>query len=91
MGCFFLLKAVSYQRLDARIRFCRSQSKISYNATVNELSEQNTNVPQRLQTSLEYSSSEGGQNSEIPVVCNVPEKNFTHNMLHYQTAHKSVC
>ena len=40
-------------------------------------------------------SSEGGQNSVIRVVCDVPElyqnKNFAQNILHYQTAKNQMC
>ena len=34
--------------------------------------------------------SRGGKNSVIPAICNVPEQNFSHNMLNYQTAYQSI-
>ena len=44
----------------------------------------------KFKTKFNYCSSGGGQNSVIPIVCDVPKQNHTHDMLYYQTAHKSI-
>ena len=50
----------------------------------------NKNVEIAFKTGFNYCSTRGGQNSVIPVVSDVPEKIFTHNMLHYHITDKSI-
>ena len=44
-----------------------------------------------IKTTFNYCLNGGGQNSVTSVTCAMYQnKRFTHNMLHYQNAHKSI-